>query len=281
MVSPHHMAFTSSHSVYYFLINHWLTDCFVDVFNICLLVKIRLSQYYRSVYSHSYILKPLQLVKHSQTLAHLVVIREQCLERNQHDSTTIIGDNTSEVLKCRACHYQQRDATHSSLTGFRHSFDAFLCNQQNWVLQQPAHCNTMMHGITQRVLNSSARVLLWIHKFCRNLLCLVHDQFHWLRVSECINFTLCTLVYKCWDGTSSGYLRNICRPVGNTCSRCHLWSANSNELEVRSHQPNFWTSSFLNCVTVGMELSSAAFAEWGLHNDVICRMLSYRQFLRL
>ena len=73
-----------------------------------------------------------------------------------------------------------------------------------FVTSRVDYCNAVLTGspkVTtdklQRVINSAARVVSNTRKFDSGLLLLLHDELHWLDVSDRVQFKLAVLVYRC------------------------------------------------------------------------------------
>jgi len=81
----------------------------------------------------------------------------------------------------------------------------------------------------QRVLNAAARVITSIRKFDRGLGQILHDQLHWLDVSDRVLFKLAVTVHQCLNGHAPPYLSI---PVSSADTRWHLRSANRHLLAV-------------------------------------------------
>jgi len=64
----------------------------------------------------------------------------------------------------------------------------------------------------QHVLNAAARVISGTRKFDRCLRQLLHDELHWLDVSDLDFFKLTVTVYQCLNGRAPSYLSDHCTP---------------------------------------------------------------------
>ena len=76
-----------------------------------------------------------------------------------------------------------------------------------------------------RGLNAAARVVSNTRKFDRGLLQLLHDDLHWLDVSDQVAFKLIVTVHRCLNGRAPNYLLNHVIPVSAIMSRQRLRSA--------------------------------------------------------
>jgi len=77
----------------------------------------------------------------------------------------------------------------------------------------PTDCN---------VMNAAARVLTGSRKFDRGLTQLMHDNLHWLDVSERVKYKVIVLTRRCLIGTAQRYLAADCVPVSEMARR---WSS--------------------------------------------------------
>ena len=55
----------------------------------------------------------------------------------------------------------------------------------------------------QRVMNSAARVVTDTRKYDSGLSRLMHDELHWLDVTDRVRFKLAVLMYRCLYGTAT------------------------------------------------------------------------------
>jgi len=73
-----------------------------------------------------------------------------------------------------------------------------------------------VHQVTdklQHVLNSAVRVISRTSKFDRGLHQLLHDELHWLDVSDRVLFKLAVTVHRCLNGHAPLYLSDHCTPL--------------------------------------------------------------------
>jgi len=91
------------------------------------------------------------------------------------------------------------------------------------------YCNTVLAGASstvtdklQRMLNDAARVITGTRKFDRGLGQILHDQLHWLYVSDRVLFKLAVTVQKCPNGRAPPYLSEHCISVSSADTRRHL-----------------------------------------------------------
>ena len=97
-----------------------------------------------------------------------------------------------------------------------------------------AYCNAVYAGAPktvtdklQRVLNAAVRVVSDTWKFDRGLTSLdLHDELHWLDVSERVSYKLGVMMYRCLHGQAPQYLADHLITSSNVASRLRLRSAN-------------------------------------------------------
>ena len=82
-----------------------------------------------------------------------------------------------------------------------------------FVMSRVDYCNAVYAGapktITdklQRVLNAAPRVVSDTRKFDCGLTSLLHDELHWLDVSERVTYKMGVMVYRCLHGQTPRYL---------------------------------------------------------------------------
>ena len=80
---------------------------------------------------------------------------------------------------------------------------------QAFVTSRVDYCNAVLaespRVITdklQRVMNSAARVVIETRKYDSGLSRLMHDELHWLDVTDRVRFKLAVLMYRCLRGTA-------------------------------------------------------------------------------
>jgi len=62
----------------------------------------------------------------------------------------------------------------------------------------------------QLVMNSAARVVSNTRKFDSGLSRLLHDELHWLDVTDRVQFKLAVLVSRCVHGIAQPYMMESC-----------------------------------------------------------------------
>jgi hypothetical protein len=82
----------------------------------------------------------------------------------------------------------------------------------------------------QRVLNAAARVVTGTRKYDRGLTSLLHEQLHWLDMTDRIRYRLAVTVYNCLHGRAPTYLAQFCKPVASLDRGYSLRSTNRNLL---------------------------------------------------
>jgi len=90
----------------------------------------------------------------------------------------------------------------------------------------------------QRVLNAAARVVTGTWKFDRGLGQVLHDELHWLDVSDRVFFKLAVTVQRCLNGRAPAYLSDYCVPAAGVDTRLHLRSTNRQLLAVPRYRLN-------------------------------------------
>ena len=101
------------------------------------------------------------------------------------------------------------------------------------------YCNTVLAGAPrtvtdklQRMLNAAARVITGTWKFDPGLGQLLHNQLHWLDVSDRVLFKLAVTVHQCLNGRAPPYVSEHCIPVSSADTRRHLRFASRHLLAV-------------------------------------------------
>jgi len=74
-------------------------------------------------------------------------------------------------------------------------------------------------------MNAAARVISGTRKFDRGLTRFLHDDLHWLDVTQRIKFKLCLLVFKCLHDCAPQHLAELCVQVADVLWRRNLRSA--------------------------------------------------------
>jgi len=116
---------------------------------------------------------------------------------------------------------------------------------QAFVTSRVDYCNTVLaesqRVITdklQRVMNSAARVVTDTRKYDSDLSRLMHDELHWLDVTDRVRFKLAVLMFRCLHGTALPYLINSCTLTAEVTGRQHLRSATQQKLVVPRYRLN-------------------------------------------
>ena len=89
---------------------------------------------------------------------------------------------------------------------------------------------TVITDRLQRVLNAAARVVTGTRKYDRGLTSLLHEQLHWLDMTDRIRYRLAVTVYNCLHGRAPTYLAQFCKPVASLDRGYSLRSTNRNLL---------------------------------------------------
>ena len=67
---------------------------------------------------------------------------------------------------------------------------------------------------------------------------LLHDELHWLDVTDRVQFKLAMLMYRCLHGMAPLYLMDSCTPTAEVAGRQHLRSASQRKLIVPRYRLN-------------------------------------------
>jgi len=101
------------------------------------------------------------------------------------------------------------------------------------------YCNTVLAGAPrtvtdklQRVLNAAARVVTGTRKFDRGLGQILHDELHWLDVTDRVFFKLAVIVHQCLNGRAPLCLSDSCVAAAGADTRQQLRSSNRQLLAV-------------------------------------------------
>jgi len=116
---------------------------------------------------------------------------------------------------------------------------------QAFVTSRVDYCNAVLaespRVITdklQRVMNSAARVVTDTRKYDSGLSQLMHDELHWLDVTDRVRFKLAVLMYRCLHGTAPPYLMDNCTLTAEVTGHQHLRSATQRKLVVPHYRLN-------------------------------------------
>ena len=66
----------------------------------------------------------------------------------------------------------------------------------------------------------------------------MHDELHWLDVTDRVRFKLAVLMYRCLHGTASSYLMDSCTLTAEVTGRQHLRSATQRKLAIPRYRLN-------------------------------------------
>ena len=108
----------------------------------------------------------------------------------------------------------------------------------------------------QQVMNAAAHILTQTKKYERGLTRILHDELHWLDVSERIKFKLCVHVHKCLHGIAPKIMMDLCRPVSAIEGRSHLRSAARGQLDVPRPKLSTYGRRVLIRWSISMELTA-------------------------
>jgi len=121
----------------------------------------------------------------------------------------------------------------------RQSLDVGSAKTLAFVTSRVDYCNAVLaeslRVITdklQKVMDSAARVVTETRKYDSGLSRLMHDELHWLDVTDQVRFKLAVLMYRCLHGTAPPYLMDSCTLTAEVTGRQHLRSATQQKLVV-------------------------------------------------
>ena len=144
--------------------------------------------------------------------------------------------NISEHIAslCRSCFYQLR---HLRIIQQSVMFDAASTLLQAFISSCLDYCNGMLYGVAdyqlcrfQAIQNAAARVVIGLRKFDHVSQAL--RDLHWPPFRKRVVFKIATLVFKCLHDQGPPYLTEYCIPVSSIAGRCHLRSANTQQLYI-------------------------------------------------
>jgi len=93
----------------------------------------------------------------------------------------------------------------------------------------------------QGVVNSAARIISNTRKFDGGLSQLLHDELHWLDVTDRVQFMLAVLMYRYLHGMAPLYLMDSCTLTVDVAGRQHLRSASQ---RIKLIVPRYRLNSF-------------------------------------
>ena len=133
------------------------------------------------------------------------------------------------------CFFQLRQLRH-----VRRSHDSEVASTliYSFVSSRVHYCSCLMAGAPKKwteklqwVFNAAACILTQTKMYNRGLTPILHDELHWLDVSERIQM-LCIHVYKCLHDIAQKYMMILCPPVSAIEGHSHLRSAARGQLDV-------------------------------------------------
>ena len=144
----------------------------------------------------------------------------------------------------------------------RRSLDSKAASKlvHSFVSSRVDYCNCLMAGAPkkwteklQRAINAAARILTQTKKYDRGLTRILHDQLHWLDVSERIQFIH---VHKCLHGIAPNYRMDLCQPVSAIEGSSHLRSAARGQIDVpHPKQSKYGRRAFSLSWSISMKLT--------------------------
>jgi len=97
----------------------------------------------------------------------------------------------------------------------------------------------------RHVQNAAACLVTGTGKYESGLSRLMHDDLHWLVISQRVQYKLAVTVHRCLHHRAPCYLADCCVPVSEVPGRQHLRSARCHQLSVpRVHRSTFGTRAF-------------------------------------
>jgi len=113
---------------------------------------------------------------------------------------------------------------------------------QAFVTSRVDYCNAVLAELArvitlklQRVMNSAARVVTDTDSCLSRLM---HDELHWLDVTDRVRFKLAVLMYRCLHGTAPPYLMDSCTLTAEVTGRQQLHSTTQWKLVVPRYRLN-------------------------------------------
>jgi len=88
------------------------------------------------------------------------------------------------------------------------------------------------------------RVISNSRKYDRGLTYTRRHELHWLDIPERIQFRTAVIVHRCLNGLAAAYLTELCIPITQSRSSCHLRSSYRNRLAVPSVKLSIGSRSF-------------------------------------
>ena len=149
------------------------------------------------------------------------------------DITMSMNDHINRLV--RASCYQLR-----RIKSIRHDLPKSTTIQlvNSFIISRVDYCNSILAGVPkyqldrlQSILNVAARLIFDYTRY-DHITPLLRDQLHWLRVTQCIDFKRCLMVFKALHGLASGYISDYCVRVSTNQRRSNLRSASHNCLVV-------------------------------------------------
>ena len=154
------------------------------------------------------------------------------------------SDIQTRLVSGKACIHRQWKVFFSSYA----SCDVYNVHS-TWKRHRSSYIHTSPPGLTiatvsnagvpkkwteelQHAMNAAAHILTQTKKCDRGLTRILHDELHWIDVSEHTQFKLCIHVYKCPHGIAPKYIMNLCRPVSAIEGHSHLHSVARGQLNV-------------------------------------------------
>ena len=107
---------------------------------------------------------------------------------------------------------------------WKHYF-AFVSSRLDYSTTWLDYCNSLLAGQPscqldrlQLVQNAAARMYSGLARRS-SVTPVLRDDLHWLKIPQRISYKLCTIVYRCLNGTAPEYLTNFCQRLTDQHSR--------------------------------------------------------------
>jgi len=108
-----------------------------------------------------------------------------------------------------------------------------------FVTSRVDYCNSVLASASktityelQRVPNAAARLITCTSKYDCGLSALLHDDLHWLDITQRVQYKLAVTVHRRLRNQAPTYLIDYCVPVSDVAGRRHLRSASRHQLTV-------------------------------------------------
>ena len=118
-------------------------------------------------------------------------------------------------FQLRQLKYIRRSLTKCNLRTLLHSFVSNRLDYCNSLLA--GQSETLLHRL-QMVQNAASRLYAGL-QYKAHITTVLRDDLHWLRIPERIDYKLCTIVFRCLNGSAPQYLKDYCKPISDCVGR--------------------------------------------------------------